>query len=46
MANPILKEVTVAIPEDGNVVIRNGKRVEYQLDRVYCKRLKVGVLYR
>ncbi len=34
MANPILKEVTVPIPEDGNVVIRNGKRVEYQLDRM------------
>ena len=40
MANPILKEVTVAIPEDGNVVIRNGKRVEYQLDRVYSPETK------
>ena len=40
MANPILKEVTVPIPEDGNVVIRNGKRVEYQLDRVYSPETK------
>ena len=40
MSNPILKEMTVPIPEDGSVVIRNGKRVEYQLERVYSPETK------
>ena len=40
MANPILKEMTVPIPEDGSVVIRNGKRVEYQLERIYSPETK------
>ena len=40
MAKPILKEMTVPIPEDGSVVIRNGKRVEYQLERIYSPETK------
>ena len=40
MSNPILKEMTVPIPDDGSVVIRNGKRVEYQLERVYSPETK------
>ena len=40
MANPILKEMTVPIPEGGSVVIRNGKRVEYQLERIYSPETK------
>ena len=35
MAGPFLKEITVAIPQEGPVVIRNEKRVEYQLERKY-----------
>ena len=40
MAFPILKEYTVAIPEDGSVIIRNGRRVEYQLERIYSQETK------
>ena len=35
MTGPYLKEITVKIPQEEPVVIRNGKRVEYQLERKY-----------
>ena len=38
MANPFLKEMTVSIPE--KAIIRNAKRVEYELERIYSSETK------